>query len=298
MASAFPTEVFVLDAERLVLARFERKGRLPLVVSSRQYRFPEAPFTENGMTPSLEKAEVLIETIRRAEREAGGIDRASLLLPDSWFRMNLLDLPIEADRGTSPVELIRWAVKKTLPIRPEDVRFAWTPLQKTATATQILAIGAMESTLAALEGAFRQADITLVLIEPLGLNIWNAIASRVTDATAERLFFFLGDDEFTTGVFKGPIPVFLRSRNLSAARSIQQEILLSASYMKSRLEWKTPAECWVSGNRIDEALLQTIGSEFEAPVHRTRLAEFADPGSETHAALDVELTGCTGVFTA
>lgn len=289
--------MIVLDTGGLLLARFARDGRNPRLVEVRPYGFPESPFEDSAVTPALQRPEVLVETVRRARRDAGKLDRTSLLLPDSWFRMNLLEIPTGGDHSTSQLELVRWAVKKTLPVRPEEVRFAWIPLSRTAEGTNVLAIGALEQTLSKIEGAFREAGVTPVLIEPIGLNVWNAIAARASDATAERVFFHFADGEFTTGMFQGPEPVFLRSRHLSGVRTLQQEILLSASYMKSRLEWNTPAECWVSGNHIDTEVVETIESEFEAPVRRARLSEFATLDLPEADRWDSQLTGCTGVFT-
>lgn len=296
MPNHFPTDVFVLDREGLLAVRLEKNGRAPRIVSARRHRFADSPFADAPVTPALTDADALADAVNRARREAGRLDRASLLLPDSWFRMNLLDLP-NGDRSTPPVELIRWAVKRTLPVRPEEMRFAWSPLGKSAAGTQVLAVGAVETTLAAIETSFRRAGVGLVLIEPVGLNVWNALAARASDAAATRLFFQVGEREFTTGLFQGPTPLFLRSRPLGGERTLEQEIALSASYMKSRLEWNTPAESWVSGE-VGAGVLATIESEFGAPVHRARLGDLTASAPEEASPWEPELLGCVGVFTA
>ncbi|MGH9459292.1 MAG: hypothetical protein ACRD2J_16780 [Thermoanaerobaculia bacterium] len=292
----FPTDVFVLDRQGLLAARLERNGKGPRIAAARHHRFQIDPFVEAAVTPSLEDASALSEAVRRAQREAGRLDRASLLLPDSWFRMNLLDLPT-GDRSTSPVELIRWAVKRTLPIRPEEMRFAWVPLAKSAAGSHVLALGAVDGTLSRIEASFRDAGVTLVLIEPVGLNVWNALAASTTDAASTRLFFHVGETEFTTALFQGPTPLFVRSRNLGGGRSLQQEIALSASYMKSRLEWNTPSESWVAG-QVDDGVGQAIESEFGAPVRRLRLGDVTSSAPDEAGRWEAELLGCVGVFTA
>jgi hypothetical protein len=297
MAGSFPQEVFVLDGEGLLLARMQRNGRGATVADARKYRFAETPFGDAPVTPALARAEVLTDAVRRAKRDAGRLERASLLLPDSWFRMNLLELPA-TDRGTRTEDLIRFSVKRTLPVRADELRFGWTPLLKTAGGTQGLAVGAMQASLGAVENAFADAGVSLVLIEPLGLNIWNAAASRTADNGALRLFFHLAEREFTTGLFQGGIPLFLRSRNLGRLRDLRQEIVLSGSYMRSRLDWNTPAESWVCGSRVGEPILETIASEFGAPVRRVRLGDVSSGAPADSAAWEAELLGCVGVFTA
>lgn len=298
MANGFPTEVFVLDAEGVLATRFARSGRSAAVTSLRRYRFTEQPFAEAPVSPRLAKPAVLTEAIARARKDLGGVERVSLLLPDSWFRLNLLDLPAAGDRETPQVELVRFAVKRTLPVRPEEVRFAWVPLHKNGAGQQVFAVGAMETTLGAIETAFREAGISLSLIEPVGVNVWNAVAARVADAAADRLFLHVGGGEFTMGIFQGANPRFLRSRLLSGSRTLEQEILLSASYMKSRLEWSSIAESWVSGNGVDDRVLGSIESEFEAPVHRALVEDFADSDDPQAKTWGAELIACTGVFTA
>ncbi len=296
MAASFPQEVFVLDRDGLLLARLQKGGR-PRVLHTKRYRFSEDPFAGAAVTPGVAHPEALTEAVRRAKREAGRLERASLLLPDSWFRMNLLEIPVGRDRSTSDEELIRWSVKRTLPVRAEEMRFGWTPLLKTPTGTQGLAVGAVRASLEAVETAFTEAGVGIVLIEPIGLNIWNAAAARASNG-AIRLFFHLAETEFTTGLFQGGIPLFLRSRNLGDIRDVRQEIALSASYMRSRLDWNTPAESWVSGNRIDASVLETIGAEFGAPVRRLRLEDASAAVPEESSNWEAELLGCVGVFTA
>lgn len=298
MAGSFPQEVFVLDREGLLLARLQRNGRAARVVGAKWYRFGEAPFADAPVTPVLARPEALGDAIRRAKREAGRLERASLLLPDSWFRMNLLELPTGSDRGTSIQELVRWSIKRTLPVRAEEMRFAWSPLLKTPTGNQGLAVGAMQASVLAIEEAFAAAGVSVVLIEPIGLNVWNAAAARASNGGALRLFVHLADTEFTTGLFQGTVPLFLRSRNLGDIRDVRQEIALSASYMRSRLDWSTPAESWVSGNRIEETVVETIAAEFGAPVRRLRLDDVSASAPAETSKWEAELLGCVGVFTA
>lgn len=288
----------MLDRDGLLLARLQRNGRGARILDAKEYRFGDAPFADAAVTPAVPRPEPLADAVRRAKRDAGRLERASLLLPDSWFRMNLLELPNGSDRGTSTEDLVRWSVKRTLPVRAEEMRFAWTPLVKTPSGNQGLAVGAVQASLEAIEQAFAAAGVAIVLIEPIGLNVWNAAAARAANGGALRLFFHLAENEFTTGLFQGGIPLFLRSRNLGDIRDVRQEIALSASYLRSRLDWSAPAESWVSGNRIDEPVLETIAAQFGAPVRRLRLQDVSAAAPENASQWEAELLGCVGVFSA
>jgi hypothetical protein len=136
----------------------------------------------------------------------------------------------------------------------------------------------------------------VVLIEPLGLNIWNAIAIRESDASADRLFIYLRDTDFTTAVFRGEQPLFIRSRNMSGDRTIEQELRLSASYLRESLNVETFASCHVAGEAAS-TIHETLADEFRSPVRPVVLRDFVEEIPSGLAGLDAELTACTGVFT-
>jgi hypothetical protein len=130
------------------------------------------------------------------------------------------------------------------------------------------------------------------------MNIWNAITAREANTSRDRIFFYVRQGEFTTAAFRGPQPLFIRSRNLIGERTIEQEIKLSASYLRDTLRTDSVEQCYVSGNAIDGQLASMIGAEFGAPVHTVSLADCSESWPEGTAAYESELAACTGVFTA
>jgi len=98
--------------------------------------------------------------------------------------------------------------------------------------------------------------------------------------------------------FRGQQPLFIRSRNLNGERTLEQEIKLSASYLRDTLRTDSVEQCYVSGNAIDAQLASIISSEFGAPVHTISLADCSDGWPEGIAAYESELAACTGVFPA
>jgi hypothetical protein len=162
---------------------------------------------------------------------------------------------------------------------------------------KLLVISVMEKTLAGIERVFRAAGLEVVLIEPVGLNIWNAIAVREAATSRDRLFLYVRENDFTTAVFRGPQPLFIRSRNLNAERTLQQEIRLSASYLRDTLQASGFENCYLAGNRLDVGVQQAVAEEFGGPVRRIELADFVDHSPADLGAIEAELTACTGVFT-
>jgi len=295
LARGFPADVIVLDNESLLHARFARGKHAPRIVQAKSYRVADDTFSTSVVTPELVNDAAFAETLRRLKLETGRWDKASLLLPDSWFRMNLIELPSFNERASDASDIVRWSLRRTLPIAPEELRLTYEVMQRTPSAVKLLVVSALDKTLAKLEAAFTSAGVSLVMIEPVGLNLWNSITVRENGATGDRLFIYVREREFTTAVFKGAQPTFLRSRNLSGERTLQQEIRLSASYLRDSLRTASFTQCYIAGiDRGDVAA--AISTEFGSPVTTVALRDFVEQTPDL-GGYDAELMAAAGVFT-
>jgi Tfp pilus assembly PilM family ATPase len=292
---SYPPDVVVLDSDSLLHARFSRGRTGPRIAQAKSFRIAAETFAPSVVTPDLVNEGALAETLRRMKMETGRWDKVSVLLPDSWFRMNILELPAFNERAADASQVVRWSLKRTLPIPPDELRVAYDVVSRAATQAKVLVVSAVEKTIAKIEAAFSNVGTEVVMVEPLGLNLWNAIAVRENGATGDRLFVYVRDREFTTAVFRGEQPLFLRSRNLSAERSLQQELRLSASYLRESLRTETFAECYIAGTSGAEAAA-ALTAEFAAPVKTVALRDFVEQSPDI-TGYDAELTACAGVFT-
>ncbi len=294
MARSFPPDVVVIDSDGLIHARIASKGAQ--IVQAKSYRLPDDTFTSAVVTPQLSNAAALTDVLRRLRLETGRWDRVSVLLPDSWFRINILELPSLPESQKEAEEMVRWSLKRTMPVDSALLRIRYEVLSRTAGRAKVLSLSAVDSTLASIEKVFGDAGIEVVLIEPLGLNIWNAITSREPHTNRDRIFFFIREGEFTTAAFRGQEPLFIRSRNLNGDRTLEQEIKLSASYLRDTLRTDSIEQCYLAGNRADADVAAVIGSEFSAPVRTVTLSDFSSRSPEGVAPYESELAACMGVF--
>ncbi|HEX9161136.1 MAG TPA: hypothetical protein VF980_05450 [Thermoanaerobaculia bacterium] len=298
MARSYPPDVVVLDTDGILHARLSRGRKGARIEHAKLYPIREGVFAPAVVTPDLAGEADLAEVVRRMRVERGRLDRVSLLLPDAWFRINLVDLPTLSDRHDEALHAVRWSLKRTLPIPAESLRVVWDVLGKSASGLRLLVLSAVEKTLAAIEHVFSEAGIDVVLIEPVGLNIWNAIAVREDATSSDRLFVYVRDSDFTTAVFRGSQPLFIRSRNLTGERTLQQEIRLSASYLRETLQTGTIARAYVAGADDGGQAQSALASEFNAPVVSVALRDFVEQVPSDLSSHDAELTACAGVFTA
>lgn len=298
MSRTYPPDVVVLDTDGLLHAHVSRGRKNPRIEHAKTYSLPEGIFTPAVVTPELADEAGLSDVVRRMRLETGQWDAVSILLPDSWFRMNLIDLPAVPERREEALHAVRWSLKRTLPIPPESLRVVWEVLGKSPAGLKLLVVSAVEKTIAAIEQAFTAAGVAVVLIEPVGLNIWNAITVRENATTKDRLFVYVRDTDFTTVVFRGAQPLFIRSRNFTGERSLQQEIRLSAGYLRDTVESLSIERAYVAGRDEGGRVQAALAAEFSAHAGLVSLSDFADRvPPDLPSALEAELTACTGVFT-
>jgi len=295
MARSFPPDVVVLDSDSLIHARVRRGRKEMQILQAKSYALRDDVFAPGVVTPELRNAALLADTIRRMKLETGRWDKVSLLLPDSWFRMNIIELQSLPERANEAEEVIRWSLRRTMPVDPSELRLSYEVLSRTP--PRILAVSAVDATISAIERQFEAAGIEVVLIEPAGLNVWNAITAREAATTRDRILFYIREHDFTTAVFRGAQPLFIRSRNLNGERTLDQEIRLSATYLRDTLQTTSVEKCYVAGNGINGEVTGTIASEFSAPVVKIALRDVAEQPSGDTSAYDAELTAVTGVFT-
>jgi Tfp pilus assembly PilM family ATPase len=298
MARSHPPDVLVLDTDGFLHARMARgKGGLK-IAQAKTYRFAADTFSASLVTPQLANESSFDEALRRLRMETGKWDRVSVLLPDSWFRINIVDLPSLPEKNAEAMQVVRWSLKRTLPIPPEELRVAYTVLSRSSSReAKVMVLSAMDATLTAIERLLAKHEFETVLIEPVGINIWNAISTKEDAAvTGDRLFVYVREQDFTTAVFRGAQPLFIRSRNLSRDRTLDQEMRLSANYLRDALNVDKFTACYVAGERAS-TVHETLASEFQTSVRDVRVRDYVSETQADVAGFDAELTACTGVFT-
>src|SRR5213075_1911949 len=140
MSQAFPPDVIVLDDEKLLHARLARGRKGPRIVRAKSYRLAANTFSPAVVSPALTNESSLAEAVKRMRMETGRWDRASVLLPDSWFRINIMDLQNFPDGGKEADDMVRWSLKRTMPLDTDLLRIRHQVLSRTPTHAKVLAM--------------------------------------------------------------------------------------------------------------------------------------------------------------
>lgn len=297
MFSSAPTDVLLLESDGLVLARFARTKPQPLAGVT-PLRIDGA-FEPSVVTPRVANADALAAPLRRLRDEGKIGDRAWVLLPDSWFRMNIVEVDELPSKQEEAEDVVRWSIRRTLPLAPDSLRIAWIPLSRNGDRRRVLVLSAIEESLAAIEGALRKGGIDTAGIESIGLNLWNTITDREPASATDRMLIHVRRDEFTTAVFRGAEPLFLRSRNLSGERSVANEMRLSASYLRESVQLGEIERCYLAANELDPEVETLLTELFGVSPTRVRLNDYVHrSGAGSTQPFETELIAARGVFAA
>ena len=166
MARSFPPDVVVLDSDSLIHVRVGRGRKDAKIVQAKSYTLRDDVFAPGVVTPEMQNEASFAEVLRRLKLETGRWDKVSVLLPDAWFRMNIIELQSVPERASEAAEVIRWSLRRIMPIDPSLLRMSYEVLSRTP--PRVLAVSAVEATIAAIERLFAAAGIEVILIEPAG----------------------------------------------------------------------------------------------------------------------------------
>lgn len=298
MSNGKLTDIAIFDLDSVTFVRLAKEKARARVERLRSLHLAAGTFEIGAVTPAVRNPSAIAEAVRRMKIEAGRLERVTVLLPDSWFRINLIDVPKLPRRAKEADEVVRWSLKRSTPFNPSELRMQWMPISPRGhEPMKILVISALEKSLAAIETAFASEGVAVGAVEAAGLNIWNAILTRDTP-TDGRVLVYLRDDDFTTCVFKGTEPLFIRSRSLGGDRRVEQEIRLSASFLRPMLESNPVTKCYVAGNgQVTRHVIDVLTQEFGAEVEVLELPAFADAGGVDTMHSGAEIIACRGVLT-
>src|ERR1044071_2223709 len=132
IARSYPPDVLVLDSNSLIHARVVKGKGAFSIQTAKSYRIPEGTIEPSVVTPQIVNEAALAEVLRRLKLETGRWDKASLLLPDSWFRINILELQALPDNPNEAQEILRWSLKRTMPIDAASLRLAYAVISRGA----------------------------------------------------------------------------------------------------------------------------------------------------------------------
>jgi hypothetical protein len=170
--------------------------------------------------------------------------RASVVVPNAWVRYLVLDLEALPRQREEAEDVLRWRLKKLLPCRPEDVRLDYLPLDR---AGRVFVELALDRPLAALEGAFETAGVTVGCIEPAVM----ALTALVTAEARPALLAIVEERAFALVVMADDRVLFARQKSLPqdgqrAGQQLSQELARTLTHMREQEELTGVLTLWLA----------------------------------------------------
>jgi hypothetical protein len=183
-----PPHVFALDGERLRYGQFVRDRHGFRLRAFREAALPRDPFQHGPLGGPPRDPAAFREIVAGLVKSVpGGVRDASLVLPDTWLRVNFSesgDLPKSADAMD---EVLRWKLRRLVPFRVDELRVGATevsPLPGQQEPRRLLLGFAAEPLLAQVEEAFSAAGVRLGQVTNASLALLSALAAPVPQKEA------------------------------------------------------------------------------------------------------------------
>jgi len=240
-----PPHVFSLEARTLSYGSFVRAESGFEVENFSQVDLPEALFGEGPLggpmhDPGLFKPLVseLVESVE------GGVDDASLVLPDAWLRLAFTEMEEVPRRGQRRDEVLRWKLKRQVPFRVEELRLEGVevePLPEQSAGSRVLLAFAIDRVLGQLEDAFLECGVRLGRVLNSSLATVDSVREVVDEIDLAAIVLVSAGGYSLTFTQAGE-PLLHRFRGLdsgiggdAAARLVQRDLKLTQTFVNQQL---------------------------------------------------------------
>ncbi len=223
-----PDTVWSFDSETAILLR--RDSKLGHRCSARE--IPEGTFTVGSAGLQAADLENLKGVLAELHQSVRASKRPAIILPTAWLRVFLIegeDLP----KATHEMEeVIRWRLKKILPIPPAELRLAFHDQGRLRDKRQILCLVGIEKALEGLEAAFDSLRWRPGLILPRILSL----ALRLPGVPRRRLVLQQESGFFSLVLVEGESILFLRTKPLPVRgerlETYLRELIMAESFIR------------------------------------------------------------------
>jgi hypothetical protein len=171
-----------------------------------------------------------------------GARTAAVIVPTGWFRSYLIDVDRPPRRHDELLDVVRWRLKKLLPVPPTDLRISVVRLQETDGARHLLCMVGIERAVAAIESSFQEVGIEPgLLTTSLFAAVPRAVADGQPTLVIQHEAAFL-----SLLLFSGGVPRLLRTKPLPAADNgagtVLREAGLTLGYIRDSLGFEGEIE--------------------------------------------------------
>ncbi len=196
--------------------------------------------------PSLEEenpSEDIVPLLERALLSLGNPDRASLILPDTIYRMQVLDIDNFPKDQKEIKKVLLWQARRNLAHPSNNLRVRHKILEKEGDFVRIWICAAPEDLLSLFEKSFKQKKCHIGYITSPSLVISEALARKGALETDDIVLIMNVTSKSLTFLFvKNAKPLFFRTKEIRESSDFEervaQEIKLTLMFQREKLSEK------------------------------------------------------------
>lgn len=277
-----PPAVFFLDETELRFARFERHSVGYELADYRVVALDPDLFATGPVGGPIHDPERFRSAVAELQGEINGeINEGSLILPDPWLRIALVESEDLPRQGEAREEVLKWKLQRTVPFRVEELRVRGTRTSTGSRASSggrvLLGFG-LESLLRQLEGVFQARGIHLGYISSESLTLLSAVRDVLEGVELGAVAYVSPRGYSLTFVLHGD-PVLHRFKALPQTAGdepplqlVDRDLNLTKMYLQDQFPGGEIGRLLLIGPReIEERWLGWLAGGFGLPAHPLRL---------------------------
>jgi Tfp pilus assembly PilM family ATPase len=230
---SMPDTAIIVENNFLQGLRTKRKGDTFQIISN---------FKEGLSTPFSDEWQQIEEISAPVERmlvALGNPDRASLILPDSIFRMQVVDIDNYPKEESELEKILLWQARRTLGHPVEDLRVRHFILGKEANFAKVWLSAAPKEIFNVFENCFEKFNCHIGFITSPSMVLYELFREKgVFSSLSMTLLISITENSLTFLFVHNGEPLFFRTKEFKGAYAslerISQEIKLTLLYQKEQ----------------------------------------------------------------
>jgi len=176
--------------------------------------------------------DVLGPVLAKLRGVAEGTGTAAVIVPTGWLRSFLIDVDQLPRREDELSDVVRWRLKKMLPVAPTELRLAVIRLPESEGQKRLLVMTGIERAMAAIEACYSAIGIEVGLITTRLF----ALVPRLTGATLPTLIIQHEDNFLSLLLLVNGVPRLLRTKPLPLndveGKAVLREATLTLGFIR------------------------------------------------------------------
>jgi len=277
-----------------------RLGRKGLLACSVEALGPEAVEVGPVGLQAVDKIS-LTRAIRPVLESLRGAKRPLVVLPTGWLRIHILEFDELPRRSNEWDDLVRWRLKKLLPVRPSDLRVNTLALAPRDGRRALLSVSCLERALGDLETVLAELEVQPAVITPRLFGL-----AQAPNAGGLALIVQHEPGFLSMLLLEEGRPLFLRTKPLPGGADsrlvIPRELSISLTYMRDALGASGAIEVgvWAEDEAVAHELREWWSSQDEVslmdPVRLPAGEELEGPPPEGVGLLEPAYAVMAGRF--